>query len=74
MSYVYEPTYYQNPRPVAYADEKFAPVPGWGVHPLMAGAPWQGIGALSDVPVTTLALGIGAAGLLLYVVMRSAEA
>lgn len=74
MSYVFEPNYYRTPRPVAYADEKFAPVPGWGVHPLMAGSARQGVGALSDVPASTLAIGIGVAGALLYLTLKAAEA
>jgi hypothetical protein len=47
MSYLQDGfVYYKNPRPVAYREEKHAPVPGWGVQPMMAGPPWLGYGGI----------------------------
>lgn len=47
MSYLQDGfVYYRNPRPVAYREEKHAPVPGWGVEPMMAGPPWLGYGGI----------------------------
>jgi hypothetical protein len=37
--------YYRTPRPVAQRDEQFAPVPGWGMDPRLAGPPWLGYGS-----------------------------
>ena len=48
MSYIANDNYYQNPRPRFYADEKQAPVPGWGVTPNMAGPRRIGVGGYGD--------------------------
>lgn len=46
--------YYKDYAPVAYADEQYAPVPGWGMQRLMAGPRVVGIGGLGyDLPIST---------------------
>lgn len=73
---------YRNPSmlygPVAQWDERYAPVPGWGVNPLYAGPPRVGIGA--DAPSCPLAWGplivafvVGAAGTMLYLQQTKAK-
>jgi len=37
---------YRNYRPIAYRDEKLVPVPGWGMHPILAGSRVIGISGL----------------------------
>jgi hypothetical protein len=37
---------YRNYHPVAYPDEKLVPVPGWGMHPILAGNPVIGISGI----------------------------
>lgn len=45
---------YKTPGPVAYPDERWAPVPGWGMRPEMAGPRVIGIGGLGyDLPIKT---------------------
>lgn len=45
---------YKNYHPIAYYDEQFVPVPGWGMQPLLAGNPVIAIGGLGlDIPIKT---------------------
>lgn len=50
MSYVETTQTYWNPGPVAYPDEPYAPVPGWGMRPNMAGPRRIGVGGLGSAP------------------------
>lgn len=47
MSYNISDASYFDPGPVAYPDEPFEPVPGWGMRPNMAGPRRVGVGAFS---------------------------
>ena len=43
--------YYQNPGPIAWPDERFVPVPGWGMRPELAGPRVIALGL--DLPIQT---------------------
>lgn len=45
MSYIVD-DYYRNTGPVAFEDERYAPVPGWGMNPLLAGPRRIAVGGL----------------------------
>lgn len=48
---------YRNYHPIAYMDERFVPVPGWGMHPVLAGGRTIAIGGMHglglDIPIKT---------------------
>lgn len=45
---------YHNVSPIAYPDEQFVPVPGWGMRPELAGSRVIAVGGLgTDIPITT---------------------
>jgi hypothetical protein len=42
---------YMTPFPIAFPDEDVAPVPGWGMNPMLAGPYWIAVG--DSTPVST---------------------
>lgn len=56
MSYVETQPRYFDPGPVAYADEPYEPVPGWGMRPNMAGPRRVGVGGLGEAGAASVSL------------------
>jgi hypothetical protein len=83
MSYVNSADFYHNHTPVAYRDEKLAPVPGWGMRAkYMAGPRMIGVGGFGQtvVPppvsatpswvIPAIVVGVGLVGFLIYESMK----